>query len=75
MIRRAATQFTALPQAGQPEPTGSKVFVLALMLRTDASSNQTLIAAVEDASSGYVSEVSALLIKFEDGSPAIIPEI
>jgi len=69
MIRRAAN---ASPAAGQPSVPG---FILAWLVKVDANGNQTLNMVFEENVHGFVSEVPAVYVQFQDGLPPVIPVI
>lgn len=44
-------------------------------MRVDDKGNQSLVAVVEDPAHGFVGELPALQVQFQDGCPDILPTI
>ena len=71
MIRRAAICNEGTIASPSPQPG----FVLAWMVRIDPLGNQSLVVSFEQSVDGQVLEYPATTIKFQDGCPAILPEM
>lgn len=71
MIRRAAS----CNQGTIASPINVIGFVLAWMIRIDSQGNQSLVVSFEQSTDGRVLEYPATTITFQDGEPAVIPEI